>query len=140
MRRGLSRCFFFSSRRRHTRYISVTGVQTCALPIWIRVWQTHSCRKMARMALLRLMYLCITEWQEPALCSPSGDGSYPLLCFAIGRWLLPVIVFRHREMAPTRYCVSPSGDGSYPLSLDPRGRPGKEISPFGRNDREEINR
>ena len=28
--------FFFSSRRRHTRYISVTGVQTCALPIWGR--------------------------------------------------------------------------------------------------------
>ena len=27
--------FFFSSRRRHTRYISVTGVQTCALPICI---------------------------------------------------------------------------------------------------------
>ena len=25
--------FFFSSRRRHTRYISGTGVQTCALPI-----------------------------------------------------------------------------------------------------------
>ena len=29
----LSFFFFFSSRRRHTRYISVTGVQTCALPI-----------------------------------------------------------------------------------------------------------
>src|ERR1044071_573355 len=26
--------FFFSSRRRHTRYPLVTGVQTCALPIW----------------------------------------------------------------------------------------------------------
>ena len=25
--------FFFSSRRRHTRYGTVTGVQTCALPI-----------------------------------------------------------------------------------------------------------
>ena len=25
--------FFFSSRRRHTRCLSVTGVQTCALPI-----------------------------------------------------------------------------------------------------------
>ena len=25
--------FVFSSRRRHARYISVTGVQTCALPI-----------------------------------------------------------------------------------------------------------
>ena len=31
--RGVGFCFFFSSRRRHTRYISVTGVQTCALPI-----------------------------------------------------------------------------------------------------------
>ena len=31
--------FFFSSRRRHTRYISVTGVQTCALPISGRLWQ-----------------------------------------------------------------------------------------------------
>ena len=29
--------FFFSSRRRHTRYISVTGVQTCALPISRRI-------------------------------------------------------------------------------------------------------
>src|SRR3546814_10316502 len=26
---------FFSSRRRHTRCALVTGVQTCALPIWI---------------------------------------------------------------------------------------------------------
>src|SRR3546814_10358320 len=26
-------CFFFSSRRRHTRCTLVTGVQTCALPI-----------------------------------------------------------------------------------------------------------
>src|SRR6188472_775730 len=29
-------CFFFSSRRRHTRCETVTGVQTCALPIWDR--------------------------------------------------------------------------------------------------------
>src|ERR1044072_1998246 len=33
LRRRVCVCFFFSSRRRHTRYISVTGVQTCALPI-----------------------------------------------------------------------------------------------------------
>ena len=32
--------FFCSSRRRHTRYISVTGVQTCALPICDRI--THA--------------------------------------------------------------------------------------------------
>src|SRR3546814_1917998 len=32
----ISRCcyFFFSSRRRHTRCALVTGVQTCALPIF----------------------------------------------------------------------------------------------------------
>src|SRR3546814_8403000 len=29
--------FFFSSRRRHTRCALVTGVQTCALPIFERV-------------------------------------------------------------------------------------------------------
>src|SRR3546814_9989878 len=28
--------FFFSSRRRHTICALVTGVQTCALPIWLR--------------------------------------------------------------------------------------------------------
>src|SRR3546814_2331241 len=27
--------FFFSSRRRHTSCALVTGVQTCALPIWL---------------------------------------------------------------------------------------------------------
>ena len=27
--------FFFSGRRRHTRSGRVTGVQTCALPIWV---------------------------------------------------------------------------------------------------------
>src|SRR3546814_3763759 len=33
--------FCFSSRRRHTRCALVTGVQTCALPIWFfsqRLW------------------------------------------------------------------------------------------------------
>src|SRR3546814_955570 len=31
---GVCLYFFFSSRRRHTRCALVTGVQTCALPIW----------------------------------------------------------------------------------------------------------
>src|SRR3546814_6623176 len=33
--------FFFSSRRRHTRCALVTGVQTCALPIWLGRAGTH---------------------------------------------------------------------------------------------------
>src|SRR3546814_2161011 len=32
--------FFFSSRRRHTRCALVTGVQTCALPIWAQADDT----------------------------------------------------------------------------------------------------
>src|SRR3546814_5362931 len=46
-------CFFFSSRRRHTRCALVTGVQTCALPI---------------------------SWQrgfDQSLTSPSGELYYP---------------------------------------------------------------
>src|SRR5213082_2651011 len=34
--------FFFSSRRRHTRLCQVTGVQTCALPIWRRKQTTRA--------------------------------------------------------------------------------------------------
>src|SRR3546814_5419571 len=36
-------CFFFSSRRRHTRCALVTGVQTCALPIY---WTVNFPRPM----------------------------------------------------------------------------------------------
>src|SRR3546814_18858852 len=34
--------FFFSSRRRHTRCALVTGVQTCALPISLALWNGAS--------------------------------------------------------------------------------------------------
>src|SRR3546814_11280049 len=37
---GRESCFFFSSRRRHTRCALVTGVQTCALPISFQVGTT----------------------------------------------------------------------------------------------------
>src|SRR3546814_17625268 len=41
-------CFFFSSRRRHTRCALVTGVQTCALPIF----QAKNWRLMAFGSLI----------------------------------------------------------------------------------------
>src|SRR3546814_17359034 len=37
--------FFFSSRRRHTRCALVTGVQTCALPISVRLRRTSPRRR-----------------------------------------------------------------------------------------------
>ncbi len=36
VREDVQNVFFFSSRRRHTRLVQVTGVQTCALPILTR--------------------------------------------------------------------------------------------------------
>src|SRR3546814_7024939 len=45
--------FFFSSRRRHTRCALVTGVQTCALPIWSTAGyrrSTQPCRYHERHA------------------------------------------------------------------------------------------
>src|SRR3546814_8473768 len=43
--------FFFSSRRRHTRCALVTAVQTCALPIYLRLWppQTTPARRQSCM-------------------------------------------------------------------------------------------
>src|SRR3546814_4005186 len=46
-------CFFFSSRRRHTRCALVTGVQTCALPISApRTDRAADCRGQAGQTTL----------------------------------------------------------------------------------------
>src|SRR3546814_5100168 len=47
--------FFFSSRSRHTRCALVTGVQTCALPIF------------NRSALRRSMACSLANWNEGAV-------------------------------------------------------------------------
>src|SRR3546814_3031600 len=44
-------CFFFSSRRRHTRCALVTGVQTCALPIYSSI--PRCCRRIGTGRLPR---------------------------------------------------------------------------------------
>src|SRR3546814_4995438 len=40
-------CFFFSSRRRHTRCALVTGVQTCALPIFTPIERVMTAARLA---------------------------------------------------------------------------------------------
>src|SRR3546814_18861616 len=57
--------FFFSSRRLHTRCALVTGVQTCALPIW---W----CRRARPSAWLR----CIARagWAAADTSRPDCRG------------------------------------------------------------------
>src|SRR3546814_10964991 len=69
-------CFFFSSRRRHTRCALVTGVQTCALPIYERGTSNRAppfqegCRNSP---LRRYRQPPLHRWPvEPAL-QPRGD-------------------------------------------------------------------
>src|SRR3546814_8085310 len=56
--------FFFSSRRRHTRCALVTGVQTCALPIFISAFPTTTCTRWKR-------------WRERGAAAARTGGVHP---------------------------------------------------------------
>src|SRR3546814_980341 len=65
--------FFFSSRRRHTRCALVTGVQTCALPIW---WS--SCARLLNLVMMPLNcswtvptgpWRCLAMFTSATLCT-----------------------------------------------------------------------
>src|SRR3546814_3799536 len=66
-------CFFFSSRRRHTRCALVTGVQTCALPIssespLARPSAITALRKASR-SVPQFDFTCISYWTSSTLAS-----------------------------------------------------------------------
>src|SRR3546814_19911096 len=64
--------FFFSSRRRHTRCALVTGVQTCALPIyeirWNRLranlYKFHGCARAAQLNAARFRGLMVARQNQ----------------------------------------------------------------------------
>src|SRR3546814_11288836 len=71
--------FFFSSRRRHTRCALVTGVQTCALPISLRleqVWRgaAHVLVHRQPVAQRRKGALGAIEPLAKAAMKPDRDG------------------------------------------------------------------
>src|SRR3546814_15160881 len=61
--------FFFSSRRRHTRCALVTGVQTCALPIWNRGCACHRPTRRSRLhsSLHGLAARCLSHQRTRAI-------------------------------------------------------------------------
>src|SRR3546814_7539585 len=66
-------CFFFSSRRRHTRCALVTGVQTCALPICQSFSGGVGFHTQARIAECAHLFRFIWRAEERQLA-----GSQPL--------------------------------------------------------------
>src|SRR3546814_6366231 len=75
--------FFFSSRRRHTRCALVTGVQTCALPIWpfgvpnaassYRLPCLHPCPNRAFLcSRLVKLFILSARSTEPTCVGPSS--------------------------------------------------------------------
>src|SRR3546814_1436671 len=63
--------FFFTSRRRHTRCALVTGVQTCALPIYSHIGQTNIW-KVASGTFLRDKSFEIRQRYQDVLDSAAG--------------------------------------------------------------------
>src|SRR3546814_1303440 len=57
-------CFFFSSRRRHTRCALVTGVQTCALPIY-----AGFVRDLARLPPFDIAVVQVSPPDDDGQCS-----------------------------------------------------------------------
>src|SRR3546814_1502619 len=57
---------FFSSRRRHTKCALVTGVQTCALPIYdVKTTKLHkSCQDTPyQVKISQLLHISYTKWR-----------------------------------------------------------------------------
>src|SRR3546814_2098228 len=79
--------FFFSSRRRHTRCALVTGVQTCALPIW---------QSGMKPSDVRISFVAPTE---AVAAFASGDLD------ALAIWV-PYLATRSEERRVGKECVS----------------------------------
>src|SRR3546814_10865375 len=99
--------FFFSSRRRHTRCALVTGVQTCALPIYalqitlaavlLEAWSTWTL-----VGVTSLCFAGLTRFYVPLqLPSGSHEALYRLhiigmlICFVMDAGLLVEIGRAH---------------------------------------------
>src|SRR3546814_1093094 len=89
--------FFFSSRRRHTRCALVTGVQTCALPIWMtlavmtRATLGHTVRALKADAATAVIYLSVAASAAIRVAATALPEFYTVLLWGSG--LLWVLAF-----------------------------------------------
>src|ERR1051325_9750311 len=86
--------FFFSSRRRHTRLRTVTGVQTCALPI--SAWRLAGLYAVLLAIVCLLLWPVSKLWEMPWYLRPGGLLLLHLL-FLGGRISLLLLRYRWVE-------------------------------------------
>src|SRR3546814_1933368 len=104
--------FFFSSRRRHTRCALVTGVQTCALPIWLRalhgrvlLYDAHSIRShVPRLFDGELRQFNIGT-NGGTTCAPELEAAVAAICTASGQ--SHVVNGRFKGGLTTRHSARP---------------------------------
>src|SRR3546814_9251373 len=93
------RLVFFSSRRRHTRCALVTGVQTCALPIW--------CLSRGRFAPATATHLSqrpLPVWGS----STSPHSSFPMPLQMVGSKFSNSTILRSISATSTQCTLPPS--------------------------------
>src|SRR3546814_21036135 len=119
-------CFFFSSRRRHTRCALVTGVQTCALPISALmrlVLASTSAYRRKQLARLRLPF----DARRPAVDETPPAGDVPA---ALVARLAPAKAAAVAGPAPGAWVIR--SDQVAELDGDPLGKPGHPRRRIGR--------
>src|SRR3546814_6240067 len=103
-------CFCFSSRRRHTRCALVTGVQTCALPIYIflDILCQHVERDVAALDHDVVEIAQVVFGAERLLCQPAlaHDLAVPDLAAARLSGPAAIAVDRSEERRVGKECVS----------------------------------
>src|SRR3546814_3813381 len=87
-------CFFFSSRRRHTRCALVTGVQTCALPISVAFLEIAEprCQRRQREGIGAEIHLAVAIAEGEGAALPCADHE--------------IVLARSEERRVGKECVS----------------------------------
>src|SRR3546814_15817366 len=93
-------CLFFSSRRRHTRCALVTGVQTCALPIFSSIAIEEAAASHAHVEACAVIGIAHEKWGERPLlfikARPSArlseDAMRTHLSARLDRWCMPDVI------------------------------------------------
>src|ERR1043166_2474228 len=79
--------FFFSSRRRHTRFRNVTGVQTCALPILKPSFLKSSKRRSWNGAIAKDVLIVFSRSATKRHISHIRNNKLILLWLCASLWL-----------------------------------------------------